>query len=243
MPNLDYDGYNKSLEKILEGVAKDYWASYVDINRHQVNVAKTYLWVSAALIGIYAAAYEKFDTLLLDHSCLLIFSLISFVLASLAFGICLYAIPARKGYKAIPNKGWGEFSGEAYQYLKNGSDQVYSTFLTSHISKIDHAFAHNFKTNQSRDSLLRFTSWLLILSFLFAVFVASAISIEAAVITNHTIEEKNMSEDNEQDNAPEPTLQVPEPPPPADIGGGSISTHSADSTEGTTFSTESFEEK
>ena len=201
------------------------------------------MWVSAALIGIYAAAYDRFSPILLGHSCLLVLSLIAFILASLAFGICLYAIPARKGYRAIPNKGWGEFSGEAYNYLKDGSEQVYSTFLTSHISKIDHAFSYNFKTNQSRAALLRFTSWLLILSFSSAIFVASAASIETITNLNQPKKETIMSGDDDQGNTPEPTLQVPEPPPTADIGGGAVSTHSIDSSPTTTFITESQDEE
>lgn len=239
----DYDGYTKSLEKVLEGVTKDYWASYVDINRHQVNVGKTYLWVSAALIGIYVAAYEKFSNDLLSHSCLLILSVVAFSLASLAFGICLYAIPARKGYKTIPNKGWGELSREAYQLLKSSNQQVYATFLTSHIAKTDHAFAHNFKTNLTRAYLLRFTSWLLIASFLAAIFVACVVSFETVTSPYQPREETTMSEDTDQSVTPEPALQVPEPPPPADIGSGIHNTHSIDSSPATTFITESEDKK
>lgn len=35
--------YEKSLEKILATVEKDYWTQYVDINRHQVIVSRAYL--------------------------------------------------------------------------------------------------------------------------------------------------------------------------------------------------------
>lgn len=51
----EYEGYEEALERILAIAGKDYWTQYVDINRHQVNVAKTYLWVSAALLGVYSA--------------------------------------------------------------------------------------------------------------------------------------------------------------------------------------------
>ena len=40
---FDYEGYEKALERSLALAEKDYWTQYVDINRHQVNVSKTYL--------------------------------------------------------------------------------------------------------------------------------------------------------------------------------------------------------
>ncbi|MEJ2060630.1 MAG: hypothetical protein P8Y64_09115 [Gammaproteobacteria bacterium] len=106
----DYEGYAKSLEKVLDGVTKDYWTSYIDINRHQVAVGRTYLWVSAALVGIYAAGFKYFNIEIISSFILTVLGMLSLILAFLAFGICLYAIPARKGYKTIPIKGWGEFS-------------------------------------------------------------------------------------------------------------------------------------
>lgn len=238
----DYKGYTESLEKILEGATKDYWTSYVDINRHQVNVGKTYLWVAAALIGIYAAAYEKFQDQFFLNSCFIVLGIIAFSLSALAFGICLYAIPARKGYKTIPDKGWGEFSNEAYEILKADSKQVYATFLTSHISKIDHAFAYNFKTNQNRAWLLRFTSWLLIISFAVAIFVASSVSINTLINHNTPSEVQTMSDDDTNtQSSTEPKLDVPKPPPPADTGSSSVSTHSVDNAGSgeSTFYTES----
>lgn len=229
----DYEGYTKSLEKILDGVTKDYWSSYVDINRHQVNVCKTYLWVSAALIGVYAAAYEKFQEQFVQNTCFITLGVFAFSLGALAFGICLYAIPARKGYKAIPDIGWGEFSNEAYELLKSNNQQVYATFLTSHISKVDHAYAYNFKTNQNRAWLLRFTSWLLVVSFIVAIFVASSISINTLINHSKPSEAITMSDDSTENNtqsstSTEPKLEVPKPPPPANTGSNTISTHSVD---------------
>jgi hypothetical protein len=43
MSDYDYQSYEKCLEKILESTQKDYWAQYIDINRHQVIVGRTYL--------------------------------------------------------------------------------------------------------------------------------------------------------------------------------------------------------
>lgn len=251
MSEPDYEGYTKSLEKILDGVTKDYWASYIDINRHQVTVGKTYLWVSAALLGAYAAAYEKFHMQLSSSPCLLIFAGIAFLLCGLAFGICLYAIPARKGYKTIPSQGWGEFSAEAYNLLAQNNPKIYATFLTSLISKIDNSFAHNFTTNRSRARLLRFTSWLLIVSFLVATSVALFATEEILTKQNRSYrEESKMSQENttnqttQASTVAEPKLQVPVPPPAANIGVGTASTHAMDSAATkNVFITESLKEK
>jgi len=166
----DYEGYVKSLERILEGVSKDYWSSFIDINRHAHNVGRVYLWVSGALFGVYLTALDKFFAEIIASS-IVFFVLVplSFLLVILAFGISLYAMPAKKGYKPIPQKGWGEFSHEAYRLLKKGSPQVYASFLTHFISRIDHAFAYNVKTNKKRASLLRKASGCLLASFLFAI--------------------------------------------------------------------------
>ncbi len=115
----DYEGYEKSLEKALSLSEKDYWSQYVDVNRHQVNVAKTYLWVSVALVGAYVAVYDRYSGLVFGSACSITLAFLCFILAlvAFAFGLCLYAIPARKGYKSIPNQSWGEFPQLANQLL------------------------------------------------------------------------------------------------------------------------------
>jgi hypothetical protein len=106
MSEYDYEGYAKILEKTLDACQKDYWTQYIDINRHQINVAKTYLWVSAALLGAYAAGYDRFSEFIISSAvCGQVFFSLSFLVGVIAFGICLYAIPARKGYLPIPNRG------------------------------------------------------------------------------------------------------------------------------------------
>lgn len=232
-PTLDYEGYEKSLEKILEGVTKDYYSSFLDINRHQVMVGRAYLWVSAALIGVYVAAYEKFSSVILANSCLFLFSLFALLAACVGFGICLYSIPARNGYKAIPIKGWGEFSRRAYDLLKDNRPKIYATFLTEQIDHVDKAYAHNFQTNSKRAKLLRVTSWILISSFLFALFSSTIAIIDSLNIPQQKVTTRMNNENENNDTqassvpASSPQLLVPEPPPTADIGtGGIISTHS-----------------
>jgi len=166
MMSFDYDGYTASPEKVLEAVQKDYWTQYVDLNRHQVFVARTYLWVAAAMIGALFVAFEGFRSPLLESGA---FGLAAFALAAalaiVAFGICLYAIPARKGYRLVHTNGWGELSHEAYSILKDRSPNLHATFLALLIRRFDVATNHCLKTNSRRAKLLRATSWLLIVSF------------------------------------------------------------------------------
>jgi len=128
MSEYDYRSYEKNLEKVLESVQKDYWAQYIDINHHQVIVGRTYLWVSAALIGAYAAGYQKLEQLSV-HPIISFILITAFFLSAIAFGICLYAIPARKGYKSVHQNGWGEFSHQAYDILCNKKENPYALFL------------------------------------------------------------------------------------------------------------------
>lgn len=228
--DYDYEGYSKSLEKVLEGVTKDYWASYIDINRHQVAVGRTYLWVAVALIGIYTAGYEYIRLELSTNIQLVVLGIISFLLAFCSFGICLYAIPARKGYKTIPLKGWGEFSHDAYELLIEKKYVVYPAFLTHLISRIDMAFEFNFKTNQKRAHLLRITSWLLIASFCVAlVTTVGAFSQKYNLQTQEVIKmpDENTSDSTQSSSSDTQSSSpaVPKPPPPADIG-GTVHTHS-----------------
>lgn len=234
MGEYDYTGYTKSLEKILESTQKDYWSQYIDINRHQVNVGRTYLWVSAALIGAYAAGYQKFEDVIANQFVFYIF-LFSFLFAVIAFGICLYAIPARKGYQSIHKDGWGEFSHNAYGLLCGKKDNLYATFLTDFISKFDIAHRYSFQTNQKRAKLLRITSWFLIVSFLFSIIGLMAIGSEykntSSKKENIMTESNGSSNDSGAGNQPASTEKpnVPVPPPPAGSQNGQIHTHSDES--------------
>ncbi len=166
----DYDSYTKSLEKVLESCSKDYWTQYVEIDRQQVFVSKTYLWVSAALLGTYVAGYKYSRSLTIDlPAYVLVLFFITCLFAVFAFGICLYAIPPRRGYKRVPEKSWGEFSCIANGILKDKTPNLYATFLTEFIHKYDVAQEYSLQTNIKRVKLLRLTSWLLISSFTLAL--------------------------------------------------------------------------
>lgn len=234
LPDLDYVGYEKSLEKILDGVTKDYWASYIDVGRHQLNVGKNYLWVSVTLLGTYVVMYEKFIAITSNNAVVILLGIISILCACFAFLVCLYAIPARKGYRSIPTEGWGEFSIEAHTLLIAENQKVYASFLTSLISKLDDSFAHNFRTNLHRAKSLRITSWLLIASVLCAMLVASLVIIEYS-IKDRSAKEKTEMKAPSNDNTNSQTsierkVLVPVPPKPADIS-TKKNTHAFDSAE------------
>lgn len=237
MSDFDYEGYSKSLEKVLDGVTKDFWASYIDVNRHQVGVARTYLWVSAALLGAYVAVFEKLKEQILTSPSLLFIGVIAFMLSCFAFGIFLYSIPSRRGYKTIPESGWGEFSNEAYNLTAENNCKVYPAFLSSLISKYDYAFEHNFSTNQVRAKMLRITSWLLVGSFSAAIFVTGGSALNFLIHHQPTHQVIKMSQENkntqskQQNSKSAPVLQVPVPPPSANIKSGQKTIHAFDSAE------------
>lgn len=233
MSDYDYQSYEKCLEKILESTQKDYWAQYIDINRHQVNVGRTYLWVSAALVGAYSAGYQNFEQYFSNITVIIIF-IISFSFAIIAFGFCLYSIPARKGYQAVHKEGWGEFSHYAYNLLCEKKEHLYSVFLTDFISKFDIAHRYSFTTNQKRANLLRITSWLLIFSVIFAILGLTAMSVNykySVLFKEKTMTESNNASGSTSDNKPVSADKpnVPVPPAPAGSQGGQIHTHSDNS--------------
>jgi hypothetical protein len=86
-----------------------------------------------------------------------------------AFGICLYSIPARKGYLAIPEASWGEFSLKAFNLLNNKDDEIYIKTLTDLNNKVDKANHHNLETNNSRSKWLRLTFWILLISLITSI--------------------------------------------------------------------------
>lgn len=213
---FDYDDYVKSLEKILSMTEKDYWTQYIDVNRHQVNVAKTYLWVAAALLGAYAASYSQYKNAILSSGfCTISMVVISVLSAVIAFGLCLYAIPARKGYKSIAEISWGEFSEQAYSLLSEKRENLYISVLSKLVDRVDSSTYYNVRTNEKRAKLLRITSWILIISFSFSLISAFTLSLSNLdiSITSKTKQEVIMGNDN--NTTPKPS-EVPQNQPVAD---------------------------
>jgi hypothetical protein len=229
MCEYDYKSYEKCLEKILESAQKDYWTEYVDINKHQVSVGKTYLWVSVALITTYTASFKIFIPVLIKPFPLTIFILSSF-LAIIAFGICLYAIPVRKGYYKVYLKGWGEYSQNAHELLSKKGENLYISFLTNFINQFDIADFHNHQANAQRATLLRLTSWVLIISFALSMINLSAIMLHYSGDFKKEcfmIESDNNQSGNTSSNQPTTSEapHVPTPPAPPGTTSQTIITH------------------
>lgn len=213
----DYESYEKGLKVIIDLSEKDYWNQYTNINAYQVSVAKTYLWISAALLGAFVAAYDRYSSFILSSGFTLLLALISIITVVLAFGICIYAIPARKGYQAIPKESWGEFSQANHNNLCDRKSNSYAYLLSNLVDRIDAATYYNIQTNQERAKLLRITSWVLIASFTFAVVTAITASLNHYVELNSTQSlEVPMTNQNSNsaDNQSQPT-SGPDVPTPA----------------------------
>ncbi|WP_341646115.1 hypothetical protein [Thauera sp. SDU_THAU2] len=226
---FDYEGYAKALERSLALAEKDYWTQYVNINRHQVNVSKTYLWVAVALLGVYAGIIGKYPTHFILSGCAVLFAVAAILSAVVAFGICLYAMPARGGYKAIPDISWGEFPMLANEQLKRKEKNLYVRMLTTLGDKVDKANHHNVATNQNRASLLRKTSWVLVASFVFALLTGISVAVPFLLNSNHNVEVV-MPEDTQnqpQNQSSESAPDVPTPAGPISGGNPDMSTHSA----------------
>ncbi len=231
----DYAGYEKSLKEILDHTQKDYWSQYVDINRHQVFVARTYLWVSVALIGTYAAIYKEGigSTLTLSTSGILLLFL-AFFLGIISFGICLYALPARSGYYRVANPSWGIYSQNAYNKLSKKENNVYTNTLTTLINNYDTGVVYNIKTNEKRAKLLRVTSWILIASFCISMLSGVSFIIENTVnksTKDIVMSEENTNQSSDSSASDQTTNNVPDVPvPQGPIGGDKPNhqTHSID---------------
>nr|VFK53386.1 MAG: hypothetical protein BECKTUN1418E_GA0071001_101528 [Candidatus Kentron sp. TUN]VFK56889.1 MAG: hypothetical protein BECKTUN1418D_GA0071000_10556 [Candidatus Kentron sp. TUN] len=111
-----------------------------------------------ALFGVNLTAFDKFFAEIIANDFVLLLVFLGFLSVTLAFGISLYALPARRGYQTIPRKGWGELSQGVYRLPKNGSSHLYARFLTDFIARIDEVFAYNIKTNRRRAFLSRTAS-------------------------------------------------------------------------------------
>lgn len=169
--SYDSDGYSKSLDKLVAMSEKEYYVHLVDINRHQVVVARTLLWLAVILIGFDIAiiewAYSK-TTKLPDLVPILtpcyFFVISSIVIGVIAFAFSAIAIPAFGGYKPLYQNSWADYSNSAYEKLLSGQDSIYMNTLNDLLTNLDTACAKGNTTNASRGLKLRISSILTILS-------------------------------------------------------------------------------
>jgi hypothetical protein len=169
--DYDGDGYEKSLEKLVTMSEKEYYVHLVDINRHQVIVAKTLLWLTVVIIGFNVTFMEWSYTKSLSLPDLIpvltpsyFFIIISIISCVIGFACSAMAIPAFGGYKPLYDESWAEHSGEAYKNMDEGNDSVYSNTLNKLLTTLDQACALGNETNGARGVKLRISSILTIVS-------------------------------------------------------------------------------
>ncbi|MBM4968989.1 hypothetical protein HYO26_22375 [Vibrio parahaemolyticus] len=234
--DYDYESYAKNLKLVVDLAEKDYWNQYTNINAYQVSVAKTYLWISAAMLGAFVTAYDRYSEFVLSSGFTLLLVIVSLISVVVAFGLCIYAIPARKGYRAIPDVSWGEFSQQSHNYLSEKQSNAHVYVLSNVVDKIDAATTHNIQTNQDRAKLLRITSWVLIASFGFAVITALTASLNHYIELHSTQKsEASMTTEKTSNNTQPQASRGPDVPKPA----GPISAESTSQTTGRILSTNS----
>ena len=171
----DPDGYSKALDKLVSMSEKEYYVHLVDINRHQVIVARSLLWLLIVVlgfdIGFIEWSYEKVaedENYLSTLTASYVFTGLSILSCVVGFIYSALAIPAFGGYAPLYEKSWGEYSNSAFEDLNKGSDSVYSNTLTDLLEKLDKACAVGSKTNQERGFKLRVSSIAIIVSLVFS---------------------------------------------------------------------------
>lgn len=172
---FDNEGYSRSLDKLVSMSEKEYYVHLVDINRHQVIVAKTLIWLSIVIIGSDVAvmewAYSKsvnLPNLLPILTPCYIFIVLSILTGVVSFGFAVFAIPAFGGYKPLYDKSWAEYAAHAYEHFDKGSDSVYEITLNKLLTNLDLACSIGNETNASRGLKLRAASIGSIVSAFFA---------------------------------------------------------------------------
>src|SRR4051812_9124090 len=161
----DLEGYTKSLEKLVSMAEKEYYVNLVDINRHQIGVARTLLWLSIIILGFNISFVEwSFDKSkdLPNYIPFLtgcyIFVCLSALCNIISFSFSVFAIPAFGGYPPLYKKSWAEYAQPAYKILHEGRDSVFATTLTEVLANLDVACVQGGETNASRGFKLRVSS-------------------------------------------------------------------------------------
>lgn len=171
--DFDNVGYTKSLEKLVTMSEKEYYVQFVDINRHQIVVARTILWLLVIIIGFDIALMEwiynklsalddKVVTLTPIYFCLIL-SIISSVSA---FYFSVMSIPAFGGYLSLYRNSWAEYSNSSFKHFEEQGANVEAYTLNRLLERLDKACKKGHSTNRDRAIKLRTSSILLIASII-----------------------------------------------------------------------------
>ncbi|MCL1044910.1 hypothetical protein L2737_06155 [Shewanella electrodiphila] len=165
----DTEGYTKSLDKLVSMSEKEYYVQLVDINRHQIIVARAILWLLVVVIGFDIASFEWFFNKVPQSTDKLVFLApvyfftgLSLILAVIAFYFAVMSIPAIGGYKTLHKNGWAEYSNYAYDQFDQDVENIEALTLNKILSRLDTACTHGSKTNSDRAIKLRTSSYLII---------------------------------------------------------------------------------
>jgi len=167
----DSDGYAKTLEKVLTLAEKEYYVQLVDINRHQVVVSRTILWLLVVLIGFDFALIDWFHSSLSGENAKVsalaacwFFAIAAVVAGAIAFTFAALAIPSIGNYSKLYTNSWADYTESAYKNWEDGNSFVYETELSNILSKVDIACNQGSTTNHGRGVKLRIASIMAIVS-------------------------------------------------------------------------------
>lgn len=174
--SFDMEGYQKTLERLVVMSEKEYYTQIVDINRHQVSVARILAWLAVVLIGFdialfdwsYARVGQQPEFMPTLTWCYLMFTL-AFLSAGFAFVAAIMAIPALGDYAILYDKSWSEYAEKAYDSVQTQSRVVYETTLNDLLGKLDSACFQGATTNGKRGRYLRLSSCAVMITLVFII--------------------------------------------------------------------------
>jgi hypothetical protein len=162
---FDSEGYTKVLETLVDRSEKEYYVHLVDINRHQVVVARGLLWLLVVIAG-FCIAYIEWSVGKLGDAgaqmlvlvCTTVPAVMALVLSIVAFGFSIFAIPAFGNYQKPYKNSWAEYLNDAYSRWDAGEELVYQKSLNQLLARFDYICSECNKTNGRRGTKLRVAS-------------------------------------------------------------------------------------
>ncbi len=155
---FDEDAYNSNIELLLDYAKKEYEKHFTELPVYQDNNLKTYLWISAALIGLQLTTIDKLESMPNSSAC---YVAISISLSFLVFCIGIDSLRVRE--KSIFGlEKYNDLTDRAYKYAKStGSRRKLQLCL---IDFFETAIDSEIKNNVWRGGRLRAMSILLLFS-------------------------------------------------------------------------------
>ena len=180
------EAYTSTLIKLVDLSEKEYYTHLVDINRHQVIVARTLLWLVVVIIGaevtfinwVYdqiGADEDSYNVLISTY----VLNVLSIVAGVISFTLSLLAVPAFGGYDSLYKNSWADYSNKANELYEQHNHLLHAITMNDILTKLDQACFKGFKTNQARGKKLRIAA-------IFAIGSATIATIALIVFTFST---------------------------------------------------------